>query len=110
MAEKHVHLHIEPLLVRDADAAALLGMSPSYFQRFWNSADFGPRPHRFGRADRGKFWRVSDLRRWVDAGLPTRKQWLSMPHPQPSEKCGDGCNECKHGTSSISRSGDGNQS
>ena len=68
-----------PLLVRDAEAAWLLGVSASHFaQHLWNSAAFGPRPYRIGGASRVKLWRVSDLRRWVDLGLPTREEWLRL--------------------------------
>ena len=68
-----------PLLVRDAEAARLLGVSPSHFsQHLSTSATFGPRPYRIGATSRVKLWRVSDLRRWVELGLPTREEWLAL--------------------------------
>ena len=79
MIEHTEQLTVPPLLVRDAEAARLLGVSPSHFsQHLWNSPTFGPRPYRIGTTSRVKLWRVSDLRMWVRLGLPSRAEWLRL--------------------------------
>jgi len=96
-----------PLLVRDAEAARLLGVSPSHFsQHLWNSASFGPRPYRIGGASRVKLWRVSDLQRWVDLGLPDREKWLLLKlDAKISVECGfSGC-RAEDASQSVGRGG-----
>ncbi|HOA62716.1 MAG TPA: hypothetical protein PLF11_08700 [Bacillota bacterium] len=79
MTEHTEQLTVPPLLVRDVEAARLLGVSPSHFsQHLSTSATFGPRPYRIGATSRVKLWRVSDLRAWVRLGLPSRDEWLRL--------------------------------
>lgn len=65
--------HRAPLLLRAAEAAALCGKS----LRTWRSWDAGgliPRPIRIGRST---LWRCDELKAWVAAGCPRRKEWES---------------------------------
>ncbi len=63
-----------PLLLRDAEAAALCGLSRSGWLKAC-SAGRTPLPVRIGRACR---WRADELRRWADAGCPNRDAWMAM--------------------------------
>ncbi len=65
--------HRAPLLLQAAEAAALCGKS----LRTWRSWDAGgliPRPVRIGRST---LWRSDELKAWVAAGCPRRKEWES---------------------------------
>lgn len=59
------------LLVSAKDASQLCGKSLRTW-RSWDSAGRIPRPVRIGRAT---LWRVDELRAWVEAGCPSRKEW-----------------------------------
>ncbi|HEV8062781.1 MAG TPA: hypothetical protein VGP68_23070, partial [Gemmataceae bacterium] len=55
-----------------ADAAArMAGVSPSTWWRLHAGAKV-PKPNRLGGRT---FWRVDELRRWIEAGCPDRKVW-----------------------------------
>lgn len=62
-----------PLLIRARSAAAIFGISLRTWQ-MWNSAGRIPRPIRIGRSP---MWRLDELREWVDAGCPQRREWES---------------------------------
>jgi len=97
-----------PLLVRDSEAAKLLGVSASHFtQHLWNSAAFGPRPYRIGTTSRVKLWRVSDLRAWVRLGLPSRNEWLKvMPEGKNLTECHEQAHSGTCACQSVGREGD----
>jgi hypothetical protein len=62
---------VEPLAIRGAEAARLIGISP----RLWRAMDAAgkiPRGRRLGRA---KIWPVDELREWLRAGCPPRDRW-----------------------------------
>jgi predicted DNA-binding transcriptional regulator AlpA len=59
------------LLVSAKDASQLCGKSLRTW-RSWDSAGRIPRAVRIGRST---LWRVDELREWVDAGCPSRKEW-----------------------------------
>lgn len=62
---------LEPLAV-DADGAGrLVGVSGRTWRRM-NAGGLVPRPVRLAGSVR---WRVDELRRWVDAGAPSRSKW-----------------------------------
>ena len=63
----------ESLLLRDADAAALCGLSRSGFRKA-HAAGRVPLPVRIGRACR---WRRDELTAWIAAGCPTRDRWAA---------------------------------
>ena len=65
---------IEPLLLTPAEAARLLGRSLRSFYRDI-SAGRVPRAVRLGASRR---WRLSELRAWIEAGLPGRDTWERM--------------------------------
>lgn len=65
---------IVPELLRDTQAAAMLGISRS---KIWelNSSGKLPRPVKLGHAVR---WRRRELQNWIDADCPSRQQWEAM--------------------------------
>ncbi len=70
----NAEVSIEPLLIPGSQAAALCGRSVRTW-RSWHSAGFVPRPVRIGRS---VLWRRDELRPWVAAGCPPRKEWSEM--------------------------------
>jgi predicted DNA-binding transcriptional regulator AlpA len=66
---------VEPLLISDSEAAALIGISRAHFHRLRAAGKFGPRAIRLGR-------KVSYLREsvigWCDAGCPDAATWHAM--------------------------------
>lgn len=63
----------EPFLVSAAEAARLCGISRSLFYGLHSSGQIGPLQVRLG----GRvLWRAEELRRWTEAGLPSRSKWL----------------------------------
>ena len=62
-----------PRLLRARYAAEIFGISLRTWQ-MWSSAGRIPRPIRIGRAP---MWRLDELRDWVDAGCPPRREWES---------------------------------
>ncbi|MHB1035916.1 MAG: helix-turn-helix transcriptional regulator [Pirellulales bacterium] len=65
--------HCLPILLRPAEAAALCGKSLRTW-RSWDAAGLIPRPVRIGRST---LWRSEEMRAWVAAGCPRRKEWQS---------------------------------
>ena len=63
----------EPALLTAEQAAAICGKSARTW-RSWDAAGFVPRPIRIGRST---FWRAEELRSWIEAGCPRRKEWES---------------------------------
>ena len=61
------------LLLKAAEAAAVLGMSRGKFLQLDNQGAV-PEPVRFGKAVR---WPRSELAAWVNAGCPDRGTWKS---------------------------------
>jgi predicted DNA-binding transcriptional regulator AlpA len=59
--------------------AKLLGISERHLWACHSSGKLGPRPIALGRAKR---WRVDELRRWLDAGAPSRDRWEAMRKPE----------------------------
>jgi len=62
---------IAPLLVTAEEAARLCGVSRATWFKM-RAADRVPAPVRLGGSVR---WRTDDLRRWVDAGCPSRESF-----------------------------------
>jgi predicted DNA-binding transcriptional regulator AlpA len=62
---------IEPLLVSRRQLAALLAVSLASLDRL-AAADRLPRPLRLAGSVR---WRLEEVRAWVEAACPPRKEW-----------------------------------
>jgi predicted DNA-binding transcriptional regulator AlpA len=61
------------LLLRAREAAALCAVSLATWWR-WHAAGRCPAPVRNGSTVR---WRAEELRSWVEAGMPARKEWAA---------------------------------
>lgn len=61
-------------LLTSTDAAELLGVSRSHFYRM-HRAECVPPPVRLGGVVR---WRLSELKDWIDAGMPDRPAWIAQ--------------------------------
>jgi excisionase family DNA binding protein len=61
----------QPLLVRDVEAARLLGISRGSFRKLHDQGKV-PAPIRLGRR---VLWRVAELIAWLDVGRPPRDRW-----------------------------------
>lgn len=62
------------LLVTGAEAARLCNVSERTW-RSWDSAGRVPAAIRLGRSKR---WRPEELRAWVAAGCPPRREWAAL--------------------------------
>jgi predicted DNA-binding transcriptional regulator AlpA len=62
---------VEPLLVGRRDAARIAGVSRATWDRL-TAAGRTPAPVRLGGRT---LWRVEDLRRWVELGCPSRREY-----------------------------------
>jgi len=63
-----------PLLLTAREAAAVCGRALRTW-RSWDASGRIPGPIRIGRST---FWRLDELRAWVDAGCPPRDVWLAQ--------------------------------
>lgn len=63
-----------PLLLTAQEAAAMCSKSTRTW-RAWDAAGRIPQPVRIGRST---LWRTDELRAWVAAGCPRRKEWKMM--------------------------------
>ena len=71
-------ISVEPLLVDSRGAAGVLGISLRHFLGLCASGRIGPMPRRLGRR---KLYIFSELKSWVDAGLPVRQIWVARGAP-----------------------------
>lgn len=65
----------QPLLIPDAEAAALCGIGRATWHRLRSAARIGPQPVRLGRAVR---YRRAEVEKWVAAGCPDARTWAAM--------------------------------
>jgi predicted DNA-binding transcriptional regulator AlpA len=65
---------VEPLALPPIDAAALLCVSRAYWWKMM-SRGLVPYPVYVGSSKVPR-WRVSELRAWLDAGCPCRREWI----------------------------------
>jgi excisionase family DNA binding protein len=65
----------EKLLVDVTEAARMLGIGRTLLYEMLVDGRLGPIPITFGRK---KLWRTEELRHWVEAACPPRKQWLQL--------------------------------
>ncbi|MCE9548349.1 MAG: helix-turn-helix domain-containing protein [Planctomycetia bacterium] len=72
LLDRQAQAERQPLAVDNADAADLLGISPSTLYALKRTGRFGPAPIRLGRCCR---YRVDELREWLAAGCPARARW-----------------------------------
>ncbi len=63
-----------PLLLNASKAARLLGVGRSTFYELLSERQIGPEPVTLGSRS---FWERGALEAWVEAGCPSREQWLS---------------------------------
>lgn len=63
-----------PLLLTAQEAAAMCGKALRTW-RSWDAAGMIPRPIRIGRST---LWRAEELRAWVAAGCPRRREWETL--------------------------------
>jgi predicted DNA-binding transcriptional regulator AlpA len=60
----------DPLLVSAAQASSMCGISEATWWR-WDSSGRVPESVKIGKTTR---WRTVDLRQWVEAGCPNRRE------------------------------------
>ena len=77
MTESTQNLLIEPALVGTEDAASMLGISVTAFKALDRVGQIGPMPIRIGTLQR-RLYSVCELRRWAEAGCPTRERWQEL--------------------------------
>ena len=77
MTENAQNLLIEPALVGVDDAASMLGISVTAFKALDRVGQIGILPIRIGTLQR-RLYSVCELRRWAEAGCPTRERWQEM--------------------------------
>ena len=63
-----------PVLMTVADLAAMLNTSQRSIYRFSAEGKI-PRPARLGQQPR---WRRAEVEAWIEAGMPSRKQWEAI--------------------------------
>ncbi len=63
-----------PLMLRAPQAATLCAVSVRTW-RTWDAAGKIPQPIRIGRST---LWRAEELRAWIAAGCPRRKEWVDL--------------------------------
>jgi excisionase family DNA binding protein len=68
----------EPLLLRDTEAAALLGIGRSTLRRLLCAGKVPP-PIHLGRSCR---WRRAELLAWLEAGAPDARMWAAIREQQ----------------------------
>jgi predicted DNA-binding transcriptional regulator AlpA len=72
----------EPLLVEMRTLAQLLSISIATGWRWDSSGQLGPRGFKKGGK---RLWRLSELREWVDSGMPPRKEWEALQAQRKSQ-------------------------
>ncbi len=70
-------VRIEPVLVGIEDVACMLGISTTAFKALDRTGQIGPLPVQIGTCRR-RLYSVYELRRWAEAGCPTREKWQGM--------------------------------
>ncbi len=78
---------IEPVLVGVEGAAEMLGISPTAFKALDRTGQIGPLPIELGTCRR-RLYCVSELRRWAEAGCPTREKWQAVKDEKIFRKIG----------------------
>src|SRR5262245_32528276 len=68
------HLAADAILVKNEQAAALIGVSPATFFRLRAGGLVGPDPIRLRGSVR---WNLEEFQRWIAAGCPNHKVWLA---------------------------------
>ena len=64
----------EPLLLPAMEAARLCGVSRACWDR-WTAGGVNPAPRRIGLGRGRPLWSIEELRKWIAAGCPARKEW-----------------------------------
>ena len=66
--------NIPPILLSSTDAAQALGIGRTLFLQLDREGKI-PMSHKLGTR---KLWSHKELGAWVDAGMPTRKNWMEL--------------------------------
>lgn len=77
----------ERRLITTKQAAALISLGVSTFQRHRAAGKIGPAPIKLGKATR---WDRAEFEKWIDAGCPDQKAWKAIksntrPIPRPAK-------------------------
>ena len=80
-------VRIEPVLVGIEEAALMLGISTTAFKALDRTGQIGPLPIELGTCRR-RLYCVGELRRWAEAGCPTREKWQIMKDETIFQKIG----------------------
>jgi len=65
----------EPFLISISEAAKRLGLSTSSFYQGLSSGRIGPMGVKIGKR---RLFDPEELRAWVKAGCPPRRQWMNL--------------------------------
>jgi predicted DNA-binding transcriptional regulator AlpA len=60
-----------PVLLTAAQASAMFQKTERTW-RTWDALSMIPRPMRIGRS---LYWRLGELKAWIEAGCPRREEW-----------------------------------
>ena len=64
---------IEPLLLREKEAAALVGISPRTW-RDWRASGKIPPSIKQGKS---RFWKTEEIRLWVNLNMPNTERFIA---------------------------------
>ncbi len=77
--------HDKRILYNTREAAVVCCVSQRTW-RIWHLMGFVPTPIKIGRS---LFWRVDEIKQWIDEGCPIRDEWIYRPgkkFPENSSK------------------------
>jgi len=80
LSETKQPTEIEPALVSDKEAAAMLRLSVSEFHRLLSSGRLGFKKIKF--ATKCVRYSLQEIRDWCRAGCPSRGEWVRMENMQ----------------------------
>lgn len=70
-----VSIEVRPVMLSDVETARALNMSRERFLNFVGQGEMGPAPvYLYG----DRYWLVSELRRWIEAGCPDHRTWYQI--------------------------------
>jgi predicted DNA-binding transcriptional regulator AlpA len=67
---------LEPAAVHAEEAAAMVGISVALWRRLYSAGRIGPRKIKL--ASKTVVWSVEEIRQWIRAGAPSRREWVQM--------------------------------
>lgn len=72
-----------PLLVTHKGFSALISVSLASLYRRLAAGEIGPAPLSLGGR---RLFKVAEIRRWVNAGLPNRETWVAMENERKAKR------------------------